>query len=220
MNRKIQKNQKSALLLIGTVLYIALAAIVIAQLINVSPVQEELTFEKLSDETKKGIEAEAQRSVLSVDEFVDKYVVSTTGIEVQINKTIFLVLCALVGLPLYYFLSSMIIQRINNNVLSGEQDYDQTRINHLQVIKKELDTFFRHKQRYPSDDEYIDLLNSIEVNLVDPKNGKQLHDSQKDRFGYYYDQYNPETQRNEQTYYHLWCFLENGTRYELTSQQL
>jgi len=218
MDNKPHKTQK-LLIGIGIVMYMMLAVLIIAQQIEVTSDPVKVTLNELSPETQKGIEAEAKRSVLSVEEFVDTYVVSTTGAEVEINKALLLILCALIGLPLYYLLMSALIQRVNRLRSSSEQDNDTIRTTHLHTIQKELHRFFEQHSRFPSEDEYVHMLNTIEGNLMDPKHGKTIRDNTKDRFGYYYNQYNPVTQRNEQTYYHLWCFLENGARYELTPQR-
>ncbi|MCA9397854.1 hypothetical protein KC573_03415, partial [candidate division WWE3 bacterium] len=52
--------------------------------------------------------------------------------------------------------------------------------------------------------------------IHDPKFDQTVPNRARETYGYRYDQYNPDTQKTDQSYFRLWCYLEKGERYFIT----
>lgn len=94
---------------------------------------------------------------------------------------------------------------------------DQKRKEDLDRIRVALSAFYKLRDRYPAEDEFRDIRESIEDSPQDPREGKARPGTPGQFFGYFYDQRKYGIKEPDPRYYRLWCFLEDGKRYQLTS---
>ena len=196
-------------------IYSALALGTFTLLIDFSPSPEPLNYIELSPSTQRGIQKEAERLLISVDEFVEKYVYSTQGIEVEVNESILVLIVFVTVFPLFYFLfTNLVLNRLDT--VNRSQIYDWQRKKHLQIFKDIVSDFYEQRGRYPSESDFQALFNHLKNPPHDPQEGKKVFDDRPVYYGYYYDRFNGLQSQNDEQFFRLWCYLQNGDRYVIT----
>lgn len=95
---------------------------------------------------------------------------------------------------------------------------DQKRKEDLEELQIALSAYFKLEERFPSESEFGRLRERMEKPMQDPKEGQLVPDKEGVSFGYYYDQRRGGGKEIDPQYYRLWCFLENGERLMVTSE--
>ena len=199
-------------------LYIVLSLFSFLLLVDFTHEPQPVDITTLSDASRRGIVKEAGRLVMTVDEFIDRYVVTTNGIEVQINDALVVLVVLVTLFPLaYFFFTSIVLKHFDDSYeLFSETELNMMRKRDLEKLRTKVETFFTQHQRYPNEEEYSYLVDELEGIIHDPKFDKPVQNREKELHGYRYDQYNPDSQKIDQQYYRLWSYLENGDRYFVT----
>lgn len=114
-------------------------------------------------------------------------------------------------------------EKAGNNITSSKLDNpnDQRRKDDLQRLCNLVEGYCKLNKHFPNETEFNNLYRNMDSPPHDPQEGAAVPGNGKPPFyqyGYFYEQRKWGEKDINPNFYRLWCFLENGDYYQLTSQ--
>lgn len=104
----------------------------------------------------------------------------------------------------YYYLSR---RKKTKPEIDLAKQRDQKRKEDIQRLQTMVEAFKKMKDVYPDPRQFEEIVTAMAPKVEDPLEGQKV--GKKDEvFGYYYDNWDPETSKNTTDTYRLWGFLE------------